>query len=372
MKHNLTLYLLIAFLCVAVSCQKTPGQEPIPSGPIPEIESITSDFDDQAVFDHPIVITGKNFSTEKSKNIVSFDGEKVTDILESSATEIVVKVPRIRRETSKVTVIADGRESKSKNLKFDNVRCDSVVVFAGANIEMIRAGVEWKSTITTWKGQPRSLNVITIAPSEVKNLGVAYPSELTKTSVQCEKAGAILGVNAQYFSGSRTREYLRIDGEEKFVGEPGRSTVFAGGALVLNEGKARIRKTAGNEGAKKLAGSTVMCAGPLLIEEGYLETIATNTTHNTSDHPRTVIGVKRDGSVILATIDGRFEGQAIGMPSTLVQEYMLLLGADSALNLDGGGSTTMWIKDNGVVNHTCDGSWDARVERRVSSILYLK
>lgn len=372
MKHNLILYLLIAFLCVAVSCQKTPGQEPIPSGPIPEIESITSDFDDQAVFDHPIVITGKNFSAEKSKNIVLFDGEKVTDLLKSSDTEIVVKVPRIRRETSKVTVIADGKESKAKNLKFDNVRCDSVVVFTGAKIEMIRPGVEWKSTLTTWKGQPRSLNVVTIAPSEVKNLGVAYPSALTKTSVQCNDAGAILGVNAQYFSGSRTREYLRIDGEEKFIGEPGRSTVFAGGALVLNEGKARIRKTAGNEGAKALTGSTVMCAGPLLIEDGYLETISTSTTHNTENHPRTVVGVKRDGSVILATIDGRFEGKAIGMPSMLVQEYMLLLGADSALNLDGGGSTTMWIKDKGVVNHTCDGSWDAKVERKVSSILYLK
>jgi exopolysaccharide biosynthesis protein len=42
------------------------------------------------------------------------------------------------------------------------------------------------------------------------------------------------------------------------------------------------------------------------------------------------------------------------------------------MNLDDGGSTTMWIKGKGVVNHPPDGAWDALKERKVGSIIYLK
>ena len=63
------------------------------------------------------------------------------------------------------------------------------------------------------------------------------------------------------------------------------------------------------------------------------------------------------------------------MSSELLARYMKLLGAYSALNLDGGGSTTMWIKGKGVVNHTSQGgtsSWDSPKERSVGSIIYVK
>jgi exopolysaccharide biosynthesis protein len=63
------------------------------------------------------------------------------------------------------------------------------------------------------------------------------------------------------------------------------------------------------------------------------------------------------------------------MSSELLAKYMKILGAHAALNLDGGGSTTMWIKDKGVVNHTSQGgtgSWDNPKERSVGSIIYVK
>ena len=73
------------------------------------------------------------------------------------------------------------------------------------------------------------------------------------------------------------------------------------------------------------------------------------------------------------TIDGRFPGQAVGMPTPLMQEFFTILGAKSALNLDGGGSTTMYIKGKGFVNHGSDGSnWTNPTERKVNSIIYLK
>jgi exopolysaccharide biosynthesis protein len=48
-------------------------------------------------------------------------------------------------------------------------------------------------------------------------------------------------------------------------------------------------------------------------------------------------------------------------------------GCTSALNLDGGGSTTLWIKGKGVVNYPCDNKkFDHEGERSVSNALILK
>ena len=52
-----------------------------------------------------------------------------------------------------------------------------------------------------------------------------------------------------------------------------------------------------------------------------------------------------------------------------------ILGGEDALNLDGGGSTTLWLSgasDDGVVNYPCDnGRFDHAGERKVPNILYI-
>ncbi len=58
-------------------------------------------------------------------------------------------------------------------------------------------------------------------------------------------------------------------------------------------------------------------------------------------NPRTAIGLKDDGSVILYTIDGRQDGYSVGATYTQVAERLLELGCDTAVALDGGGSTTL-------------------------------
>ena len=96
-------------------------------------------------------------------------------------------------------------------------------------------------------------------------------------------------------------------------------------------------------------------------------------SHNETTHPRTGVGITKDGRIILVTVDGRFVDKAVGMPTTLFARLMDAFGAEHALNLDGGGSTTMWIEGLGIVNHPCDDrNWDNPVERKIGSILYLK
>ena len=72
-------------------------------------------------------------------------------------------------------------------------------------------------------------------------------------------------------------------------------------------------------------------------------------------HPRTIIGVDRHGAVWLAAIDGRQPDHSVGMTFADLQGLCKRLDLQNALNLDGGGSTTMVIGSE-IVNKPSDAS----------------
>jgi len=87
-------------------------------------------------------------------------------------------------------------------------------------------------------------------------------------------------------------------------------------------------------------------------------------------HPRTVVGLNaaRDRLMILV-VDGRQPGIAQGMNYDDLAREMLRLGCSEALNLDGGGSSVMAIRENEIsamkiLNHPTDGQ-----ERAVANVL---
>jgi hypothetical protein len=72
-----------------------------------------------------------------------------------------------------------------------------------------------------------------------------------------------------------------------------------------------------------------------------------------SRNPRTLAGVRSDGRILLVTIDGRRPGWSAGATLPEAARVMRALGAHDALNLDGGGSTTMTVR-GAVVNLSSD------------------
>lgn len=68
--------------------------------------------------------------------------------------------------------------------------------------------------------------------------------------------------------------------------------------------------------------------------------------------PRTAIGQRKDGTILMLVIDGRQKG-SIGATLKTVQDIFLEYGAYNAFNLDGGNSTTMVYNDK-LVNKPCD------------------
>ncbi len=74
-----------------------------------------------------------------------------------------------------------------------------------------------------------------------------------------------------------------------------------------------------------------------------------------SRDPRTAVGLSADHrTLILVVVDGR-QGSMIGMTFEELAGLLIELGARTGVNLDGGGSSTMWLQHAGVVNHPSDG-----------------
>ena len=80
----------------------------------------------------------------------------------------------------------------------------------------------------------------------------------------------------------------------------------------------------------------------------------------TERHPRTVIGTADDGRIWLITVDGRSKALSLGMSFAELQRLVRRLGLVDALNLDGGGSTTMVVQ-GAVVNHPSDAAGPRKV-----------
>ena len=76
----------------------------------------------------------------------------------------------------------------------------------------------------------------------------------------------------------------------------------------------------------------------------------------TARHPRTALGFNADRTkLFLAVIDGRATNR-VGMTCDEMETLFTGLGATDAVNLDGGGSSAMWLAGTGVVNNPSDGS----------------
>jgi exopolysaccharide biosynthesis protein len=69
-------------------------------------------------------------------------------------------------------------------------------------------------------------------------------------------------------------------------------------------------------------------------------------------HPRTAVGIRDGGEWVFVVVDGRFYGFLGGMTIKELAELMLELGCIEALNLDGGGSSTM-VVEGVVINDPC-------------------
>ena len=89
----------------------------------------------------------------------------------------------------------------------------------------------------------------------------------------------------------------------------------------------------------------IISGGPYLVKDGevFVDTAEQKLLAIGGRNPRTAIGYTKDNRFIMVTADGR-EGSSIGMTLKELAFYMQKLGCVNAMNLDGGGSTVMYVK----------------------------
>lgn len=104
----------------------------------------------------------------------------------------------------------------------------------------------------------------------------------------------------------------------------------------------------------------------VLLKDGEIQ-----DTSDNNRQPRTVIGIKTDGSVALATFDGRSRGTAEGVTYRQAAEMMRDLGCVDVMNLDGGGSTTFVLRPAGESARRLMNTPSGGTQRQVANALVL-
>ena len=95
----------------------------------------------------------------------------------------------------------------------------------------------------------------------------------------------------------------------------------------------------------------IISGGPYLLKDNqiFIDMTAQKLQSIGGRNPRTAIGYTEDNNLILVAVDGR-EGSSVGLTLVELAKLMKTLGCTNAINLDGGGSTVMYVKGQ-IVNH---------------------
>ena len=202
---------------------------------------------------------------------------------------------------------------------------------------------------------------------------------LRRTSEMAAEQSAFAAINGSFFRYNmpyNSVDYLRI-GRMRLApnsyGDNGERLFHQSGAVIINSGRLDIGKAdlSDDKWESHTDGDDILTSGPLLIYDKTREKLKDESFY-TLRHPRTAIGAKGDSLIFFVTIDGR-AAEASGMSLKELQSVFAWLGADKALNLDGGGSTTMFLDPKGVVNHPTDNrQFDNQGERKVANIVIVK
>lgn len=106
---------------------------------------------------------------------------------------------------------------------------------------------------------------------------------------------------------------------------------------ILDDGSCVI-----GERSDKLPENAVQIVGgpEVLIKNGVFTDAVNTSGYGVASHPRTAIGIKADGDIVMLVSDGRQAPASCGQTFHMLAEEMLALGCVDALCLDGGGSAS--------------------------------
>ena len=225
-------------------------------------------------------------------------------------------------------------------------------------------------TLTTYQQNSTKIYVADVTMTSAQYLKTAFANNTygrnvtATTSEIAQSNNAIFAVNGDYY-GAQESGYVIRNGIVYRGTAKGSDVlcVYANGTMEVVSDR--------DYTADQLVSKGVWQAfsfGPALVENGSV-TVGTNTEvgRGMTSNPRTAIGVIDANHYVFVVSDGRTD-ESEGLTLYELAQFMQSLGVQTAYNLDGGGSSTMYFNGQIVNNPTTTGRIQ---ERSVSDIVYI-
>ena len=187
-----------------------------------------------------------------------------------------------------------------------------------------------------------------------------------KTSSIAQQNNAILAINGDYY-GARENGYVIRNGIVYRDTNDGKDLlcIYADGTMKIVD--------PGDKTAQELVDEGVWQAfsfGPALIQNGQIDvSVGEEVGKAMASNPRTAVGMIDTCHYVFVVSDGR-TGESKGLSLYQLATFMQNIGVNTAYNLDGGGSSTMYF--NGEIINYPTTSGRSMKERGVSDIVYIE
>ena len=184
------------------------------------------------------------------------------------------------------------------------------------------------------------------------------------TSAYARGANLAAAINGGVWGGLQGAQGLAAGGGQVWSSDDADFGFFA----YTRDGNAMVSRPSDVVEAQRRGITDGVSGRPLIVDRGRISDELHQFENRNTREPRTAVGVSEDGKkVILVTVDGR---RATSHGGTLYEmaELLIELGAYRGLNLDGGGSTTMFVgSEGGVVNRPSRG-WEREVVNHIGVV----
>lgn len=191
------------------------------------------------------------------------------------------------------------------------------------------------------------------------------------TSNMAEDKGATVAINGDYY-GARNEGYVVRNGTlyRDKAGDSDQEdlVIYADGSFeIVRESDVTAQELV-DAGAWQ-----VFSFGPGLVVDGEISvSLNERSSRGSSGNPRTAIGLVEEGHYVFVVTDGRTD-ESGGLTLYELATFMVKeLGVETAYNLDGGGSTTLYLNGEVINNPSGGGYGSSSGERKVSDIVYVK
>lgn len=253
-------------------------------------------------------------------------------------------------------------------LSVGDSHCTSLLDREGWTTTQVCSGLKWHNFEGTEPVTSASQKV-NVIEADLSNpaiqLKFVYSNTDKKVSEIADDYGALAVTNATYGAGQDGVVHIKTDGVvrrtidssvEGYTAWKHKAAVWYNGLSTFGFYNYHSNVSASKAAYEADKHSNLYSSAPLLIENGNNINLAGFGGNSADRHPRTVLAVTGGGRLLLMTVDGRMS-TAKGMTCPEMQEFLGRFFAPAyAINMDGGGSTAMFVAENGIVNYPCHGT----------------